>query len=300
MNRHKKFLALFVILLCSALQIVPAAGAGRSKEVVPGIYVISDLSFATCGFIVTDDGVVVVDTQLIPLFANEMIKEIKSVTDKPIRYAVNTHWHTDHVGGNEVFQTLGPVIAHEFTQKVIARRRREQLEGKADESLKQLGKLVLTPPDITFTENLTLHLGNRTIELMFLDGGHTSGDIVVYLPNEKVLFTGDLFIKGSGLPDYRDDSSIDKMIASLKKMHAMDVEKIICGHMGIAAKDDIQASIDKLLAFRKKVKTFVDGNIPPEKAAEQIAFPAGENPFYQQHFKKIIHKLYSDLKNAPR
>ncbi|MFC1591266.1 MBL fold metallo-hydrolase [Thermodesulfobacteriota bacterium] len=300
MNRYKKLLALFIILLCSALQIEPAAGAGRGKEVVPGIYVISDLSFSNCGFIVTDDGVVVVDTQLIPMFADEMIKDIKAVTDKPIRYAVNTHWHTDHVGGNEVFQPLGPVIAHEFTRKVIARRRQEQLEGKADESLKQLGKLVLTPPDITFTETLTLHLGNRTIELMFLGGGHTSGDIVVYLPNEKVLFAGDLFIKGSGLPDYRDDSSMDKQIASLRKIQTMDVEKIICGHMGIATKDDIQACIDKLLAFRKMVKTFVDGNIPPEKAAEQIAFPAGENAYFQQHFTKIIHKVYADLKKTPR
>ncbi len=81
----------------------------------------------------------VVDTQLIPFFANEIIKEIKSVTDKPIKYAINTHWHTDHVGGNETFFPQTPIIAHEFTRKIIAKRRKEQDEGIIDESLKAAG-----------------------------------------------------------------------------------------------------------------------------------------------------------------
>jgi glyoxylase-like metal-dependent hydrolase (beta-lactamase superfamily II) len=264
--------------------------------VAPGVYLISSLSFSNCAYIVTDEGVVVVDTQLIPFFANEIIKEIKTVTDKPIKYAINTHWHTDHVGGNETFFPQTPIIAHEFTRKIIEKRRKEQDEGIIDESLKQLGEFKLTPPDITFDQSMTLHMGNKIIELKFFGGGHSGGDIIVYLPEEKVLFSGDLFIKGSGLPDYRDDANIDKHILSLKKIQALDIEKIISGHLEIAEKKDIQATIDKLIAFRAQVKKYVDSGIPPEKAAESIPFPENENPFYKQNFKKIIHKVYNDIK----
>jgi glyoxylase-like metal-dependent hydrolase (beta-lactamase superfamily II) len=129
--------------------------------------VITDLSFSNCGYIVTDKGVVVIDTQLVPMFANEMIKEIKAVTDKPIKYVINTHWHTDHTGGNEVFSPEARIIGHEFTRKIIAKRRKEQEEGKVDESLKQLGKFKFTPPNITFNENMTLHIGGKVIELKY-------------------------------------------------------------------------------------------------------------------------------------
>ena len=298
MSQLKHFLVFLIVLFCIATQCSPAAGEGRSKEVAPGVYVISDLSFSNCGYIVTDEGVVVVDTQLVPFFANEMIKEIRAITDKPIKYAINTHWHTDHIGGNEVFLSQARIIAHEFTRKIIAKRRKEQEEGKIDESLKQLGEFKLTPPDITFDEGMTLYMGDKVIELKFLGGGHTGGDIVVYLPKEKVIFCGDLFIKGSGLPDYRDDSNIDKLIESLRKMQALDIEKIVSGHMSVAEKKDIQTSINKLLAFRSQVKKYVDANIPPEKAAELIKFPEGENPFYEQNFKKVIHKVYKDIKNS--
>jgi len=297
MSLRKIFLTFTFILFYAATPCPQAAGEGRSIEVAPGVYAITELSFVNCGFIVTDEGVVVVDTQLVPLFANEMIKEIKAITNKPIKYVINTHSHTDHVGGNEAFLPQARIIANEFTRKAIAKKRKEQLEGKIDESLKQLGKFEFTPPDITFDKNMTLHMGDKTVELKFLGGGHSGGDIVVYLPKEKVLFSGDLFIKGSGLPDYRDDSNIDKLIESLKKMQALEIEKIVCGHVGIAEKKDIQTSIDKLLAFRAEIKKYVDAKTPPEKAAESIKFPEGENPFYKQNFKKMIYKVYNDIKN---
>ena len=298
MSQHRNFLLFLIVLFFITIQCSSAAGEGRSKEVVPGVYVISDLSFSNCGYIVTDEGVVVVDTQLIPFFANEMKKEIKAITDKPIKYAINTHWHTDHVGGNEAFLPQTTIISHEFTRKIIAKRRKEQEEGKVDESLKQLGEFKFASPDVTFDQSMTLHMGDKIIELKFFGGGHSGGDIVVYLPKEKVLFSGDLFIKGSGLPDYRDDSNIDNLIASLKKMQKLDIDKIVCGHVGLGEKKDIQASIDKLVAFRAHVKKYVDAKTPPEKAAELMKFPAGENPFYQHNFKKVVLKVYSDIKKS--
>lgn len=295
----KKFcLALAVVMVCCQARLPESAASERTKEVASGVFAITGLGFTNCGFIVTEQGVVVVDTQLIPLMAREIIQEVKAVTDKPIIYAINTHWHTDHVGGNEAFSPPARIISHEFTREIIARRRKEQDAGTVDESLKQLGDFKLVPPDITFSQEMSLHLGDKIIQLMFFGGGHTGGDIVVYLPREKVLFSGDIFIIGSGLPDYRDDSNVDKLIASLKKIQSLDSVTIVCGHTGIAQKKDIQGSIDKLTAFRAQVQKYVDANLPPEKAAGEITFPEGENPFYKQHFGEVIHKVYRDIKQS--
>jgi glyoxylase-like metal-dependent hydrolase (beta-lactamase superfamily II) len=300
MNFFKVVSVILVAAFCMVVTHGDAQAEGRAIEVGPGIYGITTIGFSNVGFIVTEKGVVVVDTQMMPDLAKELIKEIKAVTDKPIKYAINTHWHTDHVGGNEVFAAEGvPIIAHDFTRKKVAERRKEQDEGKADESMAMLGDLKLTPPDISFDTNMILDMGDKVIELKFLGGGHTSGDIVVYLPKEKVLFSGDLFMK-SGLPDYRDDASIDNHIASQKKMQAMDIGKIVCGHQDILEKKDIQVSTNKLIAFRKQVKAYVDKNIPVEKAEEEIKFPEGENPFYEARFKPMIRKVYNDLKAAKK
>jgi len=128
----KSFLVSLMVLLGVVVQCSNAAGEGRSKMIAPGVYAITDLSFSNCGFIVTDEGVVVVDTQLLPFFADEMIKEIKAVTEKPIKFVINTHWHNDHVGGNETFRPQAHIISHTFTRKIIAQSRKEQEEGKVD------------------------------------------------------------------------------------------------------------------------------------------------------------------------
>src|SRR3989338_2247070 len=114
-----KILFTVLILIPFALQYADAAEGKRAKEVAKGIYAITDLGFSNCGFVVTDEGVVVIDSTLAPFMAQELIKEIKSITDKPIKYVVNTHWHTDHVGGNEAFIPQAHIIAHEFTKNVI-------------------------------------------------------------------------------------------------------------------------------------------------------------------------------------
>jgi len=308
MNKSKTITVfLFLVFFSSALLFSSYGEESRSKEVAKGIYVITDLGFSNCGFIVTDEYVVVVDTAMIPSFAEDLLNEIKKITDKPVKFAINTHWHTDHVGGNQTFIAKGiPVIGQQFTMDKIAERRKEQDSGKVDESLKMFGPdFKFTPPDIAFDKELHLYPGGREIVLKSFGGGHTAGDTVVYVPDAKVLFSGDLFIKGSGLPDYRDDANIDTQIHALRELQKMDIEKIVCGHLQsmasqvyTAEKKDIQASLDKMTAFRNEIKKYVDDGTPAEKAAELITFPEGENPFYKKNFKKMIIKVYGDLKNV--
>ena len=191
--------------------------------------------FANALIVVGDDGVLVVDTHQSPSAARALLTEIGKITDKPVRWVVNTHWHGDHVYGNQVYADAFPgvrFIGHHNTredvltegakrlQKDIAElpgtieQRREWLRtGKgpngtdlteADRAsversaklrsdyLEELKTLRLTPPDITFSENMKLHLGAQTVELHYFGRAHTRGDIVVYLPEIKLLAAGDL------------------------------------------------------------------------------------------------------------
>ncbi|RMF93140.1 MAG: MBL fold metallo-hydrolase [Candidatus Schekmanbacteria bacterium] len=299
-------LLIFLISFSSATILYSHSEEQRAKEVAKGVYAVTDLGFSNCGFIVTDDCVVVVDTTMLPSFAEDLLNEIKKITDKPVKFAINTHWHTDHIGGNQAFASKGiPIIGQQFTRDKVAERRKEQDEGKADESLKMFGPdFKFTPPNMTFKNEMRIYPGGREIVIKYFGGGHTGGDAVVYIPDAKVLFSGDLFLKGSGLPDYRDDANIDVHINALKELQKMDIEKIVCGHLErlgstdiTAKKEDIQKSLDKMIALRDEIKKYVDKGVSAEKAAESIKFPEGENPFYKANFKKIILKVYGDIKN---
>jgi glyoxylase-like metal-dependent hydrolase (beta-lactamase superfamily II) len=188
-------------------------------------------------FIVNDRDVVVVDTALFPSSAAIMAAELRKLTDKPVRYVVNTHWHDDHHGGNQVYRELWPgaeFVAHRLTRQdaitlthearpgVLAgyaeqiatvRRWAEQGHDDAgkpvDEARKGridryvallqtvidgLDEVVATLPDLVFDDALILRRGERTIEIRFLGLGNTRGDVVVFLPNERIVATGDLMV----------------------------------------------------------------------------------------------------------
>src|SRR5919205_648595 len=190
-------------------------------------------------FIINEDDVVVVDSTLTPGTAREEIAALRKLTDKPVRYVVNTHWHDDHVMGNAAYREAFPgadFIAHEATREYLPttglknrqmamspggypgfinalKRRLEKNEsvfgGPLDEE--ERGTLAsdiriaerymaenpsaeVVLPTLTLEDKLTLHRGKRTIEFLSLGRGHTGGDIVVHLPEEKILITGDLVI----------------------------------------------------------------------------------------------------------
>ena len=164
-------------------------------EIGPGLYAFTAEGDPNSGVIIGDDAVMVVEAQATPRLANKVIEEIRKVTDKPITHLVLTHYHAVRVLGASAFQAP-EVIMGEKARAMVAERGQEDWDSEfarfprlfeGHESIPGL-----TWPTTTFNDRMTVYLGNRRIDLMHLGRAHTAGDIVVYVPDANVMFTGDI------------------------------------------------------------------------------------------------------------
>ena len=243
-------------------------------------------------FIINDDYVVVVDTTLTPGTAKEEIAALRKLTTKPVKYVINTHWHDDHIMGNQAYRDAYPAvefIAHANTRDYLPttglnNRKQAMSEqgypgfiaalksrlaknesvfgGTMDEEeratyasdvkiaeryMAENPPVEIVLPTITFTDRLTLHSGKRVIDIRYLGRGHTSGDIVVYLPNERIVVAGDLVMApvpyvGSPQSHPADWSK------TLEKLLALDPATIIPGHGPVLRDQSYVKSLVKLFA----------------------------------------------------
>lgn len=259
------------IILLAAAPPLAAEELFELKPVADGVYaaIAKPATKVNCNgaVILLDDGVLVVDTFSKPSAARALMEQIKSVTPKPVKYVVDTHFHWDHYYGNEVYLGAWPagveIISSEVTrqnieQRGIPRVKREILEVpkeietlKADlakaadatkkaeiqENLRQteayraeLKAMRVTLPTLTFDRSLMLYQKSRTVEILYLGKGHTDGDAVVYLPKEKVIITGDAL---HGWTPYMGDSYPYDWIRMLEATEKLDFDYIIGGHGGV-------------------------------------------------------------------
>jgi cyclase len=177
----------------SALAVADKAPPFTLQRLAPGVYAAIDRDAhagANAGFVIGDDGVVIVDSFQYPKVAERLLAEIRKLTRLPIRYVINTHYHIDHVAGNGVFKRAGAtVVAH---RNVFAWIHTENLKFfRADQTEERALVKGLASPDILVDHELTIRLGARRLELRAMPG-HTGGDLVVAVPDAKVLFCGDL------------------------------------------------------------------------------------------------------------
>jgi cyclase len=260
--------------------------------------------FSNAGIVINDNDVLLVDSHVSPAAAYSLLRELRTITDKPVRYVVNSHYHFDHAHGNQVYPPTVEIIGHEYTRQALAEGRslqgrtiaryiapipqqiaslREQLAAAPDAeararlerqlAIQENFKLATdavrpTPSTITMKDQLTLWRGGREIRILYFGRGHTGGDVVVYLPAEKVLLTGDL-LYGS-LP-YMGDAFIPDWIETLEKLKALDFDVIIPGH-GQPVRD--RARIDQLQAYLRDLWTQAvelhRTGIPAAEAARRI------------------------------
>lgn len=259
-----KRVILAVLLMCG----VVAAGQGvmaQEAPVQPGLTKIADGVYAyvdeknptparsfgaNAGIIIGRDGIVVVDTLISSKEAQRFIGDIKAVSDRPIKYVVNTHYHLDHALGNADFIKLGAtVISHVNCKKNIRANettllQRAKTYGLTDEMME--GTKVAAP-SLTFDNRMEIDLGDRTVELIYAGASHTDGSIVVYIPGTKTLFVGDILFTGFH-PNMRD-GDIPSWINVLGYISTMDVSAVIPGHGPLSTKKDINEMKDYLMTF---------------------------------------------------
>ena len=218
---------------------------------------------SNAGFIVGSNGVAVVDTFTAVAPAKDLLTEIRKITPLPIRYVINTHYHLDHVGGNAVFAETGAtIIAH---RNVLAWERTENLKFFGSDPKPERRALVeaLVLPDVTYTDAIDIHLGDRLIKVRYMLG-HTGGDSVVIVPGAKdkttdIVFGGDI-VWQKHLPNLIDASS-GPWIETLDRLLADHPgATFVSGHGGVASPADVTDFRDYLVALRKSVaKAQADG-----------------------------------------
>ncbi len=253
--------------------------------------------------VINDRDVLVVDSHMTPSAAKAMLADLAKITDKPVRYLINTHFHFDHTHGNEVFGPDVEIVAHEFTRYKVAagdtkrgrgyegfigstpqnveraKARLDSLSSEERAAMEQRMAFAMkvyeeseavepVAPTLALREAVTLYRGGREIQLLHVGRGHTGGDVIVYLPAEKVLISGDLLT--AGLP-YMGDAFVPEWVGALDEVAALDLEVILPGHGAayteVARVEHLQLYLIDL--WQQAVKLFAAG-MPAEEAAATI------------------------------
>ena len=272
--------------------------------------------------IVNDADVVVVEPGGVPLSAENAIRLIRSVTDKPVSVVVNTHWHGDHVLGNQVYRREFPgtrIVAHANTFRDITGKPLEYI-GRQDRMFTELvtdweaqlakgvleprlrallpdvkaamlenRRVRLTPPDLSFRDALVLHRGAREIHIRYLGRGNTEGDAIVWLPQERILASGDLVV--APIP-YGFGSFPAEWIETLDQLAAYDFKLLVPGHGEVQKnRDHIRLVQEMLRDVRRQVAAAVARGLDLEATRKAVDLGryekriAGDDPARQRLFR---------------
>ena len=237
------------------------------EKIADGVYyATSDSPMATGGnhtIIVGDRNVFLVDAGTTPAAARALLEDMKLITDKPVRWVVNTHFHFDHTDGNSIFGPDVEIIGTEYVRHMIADEdvlhiepfktamanmpiqvdalkkqiadekdstRRASLETQLavkQADWEEFKTMKAIPPNVTYNSKMTVFQGSREIQLLFLGRGHTQGDTIVYLPKERIVCSGDMM---ETQPAYMGNAFFDEWIATLDKLKEMNFETVLPGH----------------------------------------------------------------------
>ena len=287
--------------------------------------------------VVYDEGVLVVDTHSRPSSARALIEQIRTITDKPVRYAVNTHFHWDHSQGNFAYPVAFPkqvaIVSSEATREDLAQMGMERVKqqladapatiaglrkqlaaatdggvrarlqdeiAQQESNLAELKAFVLTLPDLTFDKSLILHRKGRDIYLLALGRGHTSGDVVVYLPKEKIVATGDLL---HGWLPFMGDSFPVEWVATLDQLAKLDFDRFLGGHGGVKPRSHLTTFrnylaelIEETRRARQRGETLEQATASVKAALRQrFAEPMGGAEKFDGSLGANVAKVYGDL-----
>ena len=311
------FIALWILLDARAQTGGPiVSGAHKFEKVAEGIYYTTASGTMNVGanspIIVTDDEAIVIDSQITPAAARALVADLKAVTSKPVRYVIDSHYHYDHSFGNQVFRSDVQVIGHDNTRRRLLTNVLEQytylnsvqpvparvealkqriaqeadpqqkaaLERQVANSLaylEQVKEVKVTPPNLTFDRAMTLYRGGREIRLQYLGRGHTDTDVVVFLPRERIVCTGDLM---ESVVSYMGDSFPEDWIATLDRLKELDFDTVMPGH-GIVfkGKTKIDAFQKYLRDVIRQVTALRKQGLSADDAAQKVDVTAYKDEF---------------------
>lgn len=257
----------------------------RVEKLADGVYAAiatpEGKAVSNSGFIVNDSEVVVVDSHASPEIGRSLLAEIRKVTDKPIRFLVLTHKHRDHVGGASAFGAGVEIVSQENSRTAM------------------LADSAARIPTITFDHRLTIYRSNRTIELLHFGRGHTDGDAVVWLPEEKILFAGDLYFNGSA--GFMGDGYLRDWMTALDELRSLPAQKVVPGHGPVSGPEGILRFENYLADFIRAVRVQVDSGKTLEQTLKDFSLPQYKNLARWQDFTpRNITRCYNELKGEKK
>jgi cyclase len=312
---RRRVLLLFVLFTAGWLWVEGSAqtggpmvsGAHRFEKIAEGIYYATASGAMQVGanspIFVNDNEVTIIDSETSPAAGRALVQDIKSFTDKPIKYVIDSHFHYDHLFGNQIFGPDVQIIGHDHTrerlksdtlkqytfltsvQPIAARveglrqriaqapdaEQKAALERQIKSSLNYLDEVKevrQTPPTVTFDSTMTVIRGAREFRLMYLGRGHTDTDVVTLLPRERIVATGDLM---ESVISYMGDSYPEEWIATLEKLKALDFDTVLPGHgVPFKGKERITAFQDYLRDLIAQTAALKRQGLSAEEAAARI------------------------------
>jgi len=239
------------VLLWMMFSMTAYAEKAELMEALPNIYCLVDKSGegANSVFIITKEGVVVMDTRASEQEGKEVLAAIREKTEQPVAYVLNSHFHPENISGNSAFADTRTVIAHRKAQAAIIIDAREQ-------------KRKITPPNLSFRKKLDLMLGQYHLKLFHPGTAHTEGDLYIYIPKWRIILTGGL-VYNQIIP-FLGDATIEGWIEALREMERLDAEVIVPGHGPVAGKPVITQMKHYLMELKRFVNDALDDrkNLP--------------------------------------
>ena len=295
----KRFTVLGALIAVGALSSGIAAQPQQARPPLPDLQKVKDNLYViisstpgpeftggNTGVLVTDSGVVVVDTKLSG-YGPSILEKIKKVTDKPVTMIINTHTHGDHTGSNEAFPASVDIVAHENTKANMVK-----MPAFA-------GEKSLFLPKRTYQDKMTVGSGKNQIDLYYFGPGHTNGDTWVVYRSLRVLQTGDMFAwrdaptidRNNGGSGIEYPKTLAKAIAGIK-----DVDVVIPGHSPVTSPKDLQEYQRFIAEWVAAVQSASTAGKSSEQAAESIDLAAKYPGYKKERYKAAIDSVYAELK----
>ena len=274
------------------------------KQIAPGLYFFYDFDGSNSVFLVTDDGVLVIDTREHPRAAQDLLARIRKVTDKPIKWVINSHFHGDHTFGDATFQALGAnFVAQQETARIMKLVHPKEMARRQDyfkENNYDPNEVKLILPDVTFDNQMSIYLGGREVRLMYFGPGQQPGDTFVLFPRDRVLFTPGAFTSHS-MPNMAFTTSVDNWTKLLDKIAARnDYDVILPAHGDVAHREDVKELQSMLADEYATVKDAVNKGLTLQQAQQTLTFPQYKDWRNYSRLKSEIQNLYELIQTGKR
>lgn len=277
------------------------------REIASNVFLETRLHGANVAFLVTGEGVILIDTPMLPNQARQWLSEIQQRTDQPILYIINTDHHRAHVIGNQFFP-MATVIAHEHAWKEMKSygdsfrtRLINMYRERIPEAVAEWRKhLEIIKPEITFTGRTILYKGDKEIHLIPV-GGHTLATTVVYLPREKLLFTGDVVI--TDRPPFLSQGNTKEWLKALSYLRRLHYQVLIPGHGEPTGKEATENMSRYLRLVRRQVRQAYQAGMTKAETARSLShlirywpIPPEEKPKADRRFKSGLGRVWNEIR----